>query len=271
MKIVKLKKRAFDTKARNKTKVNSSDIDGEIINCEAVLEYNDKPVAVYAKLDDDFLNDISWAVNSIKYVTDKRLGGLDTTSRIFGYAPRSPLRNDFCSITSMAKELPKQHYIVCSYAEKVANLYEKYLPELYDSHIKQVTESVLPCWTIPNSPFTSGIINKNNQLGYHYDTGNFKNVASNMISLKKSCKGGELILPEYNIGLECANGFISMFDGQSLFHGVSPFELGYKGYRYTLVYYALKAMAKCGTTTEEIDGFRKRRINIERKRARGEL
>lgn len=269
MKTIKLNKVDFDTKARLKTKARHSDITGEIVNCDAVMEHEGRPVVIYKKLDEEITKAMRWAVGTIKYSTSTRTGGLVSTSRIFGYSPRVALRNDFCSVTSLAKEFPKQHYFICKYAEEVARVYKEFMPHLYEKHCKEVESLVLPCWRLPNSPFTSGIINKDNHLAYHYDSGNFKDVASNMVSFKRNCKGGELLLPEFNTGLGCGDGYLSIFDGQSLFHGVAPFEIGYGGYRYTTVYHSLKAMGNCMTTEEEIARFRKRRIEIERKRRAG--
>ncbi|MEM9995406.1 MAG: hypothetical protein AAGE79_14910, partial [Acinetobacter pittii] len=55
-------------------------------------------------------------------------------------------------------------------------------------------------YLIKGTPFTGGVINKNTALGYHRDSANTKDGISCMVILKKGVAGGELILPELNIG-----------------------------------------------------------------------
>ena len=63
---------------------------------------------------------------SIKYHTNKRYDGLDSTSRVFGYSPRMPARNNFCSSTSLAVENPAQHQIICDFALELTKYYKKH-------------------------------------------------------------------------------------------------------------------------------------------------
>ena len=122
-------------------------------------------------------------------------------------------------------------------------------------------------WKIKGTPFSSGIINKNNALKYHYDTGNIKGVYSNMVCFKKNCEGGYLVLPEFDIALEVSNRSIVFFDGQDILHGVSPFQLTtMNGYRFTIVYYTLQQMWKCQEITEEIARIKQRKTEREHRR-----
>jgi hypothetical protein len=120
-----------------------------------------------------------------------------------------------------------------------------------------------------NSVFTSGIINKNNQLNYHFDRGNFRNVYSNMIAFKKDMGGGHLSIPEYDIGLEISDSSVSLFDGQKILHGVTPLKpLTEEAYRFTLVYYSLEQMWKCESPQEELERVKKLKTDSARKRLR---
>jgi hypothetical protein len=130
-------------------------------------------------------------------------------------------------------------------------------------------------WKIGGTPFTSGIINKNNPLKYHFDAGNIGQVYSNMIAFKNDCEGGHLALPEFDIGLEISNRSVVFFDGQDILHGVTPFRLlSRDAYRYTIVYYTLKQMWNCKPLDEEIARIRTRKTERETtrfKRLTGEL
>lgn len=85
------------------------------------------------------------------------------------------------------------------------------------------------------------------------DTGNFKDVFSIMLGLKKDIKGGYLHIPELKVNLKISNGSLSMFDGQRFVHGVTPMVgTSEKSYRFTIVFYSLVQMWNCLETSAEV-------------------
>ena len=134
-------------------------------------------------------------------------------------------------------------------------------------HTETVKQKIKKEWVIKDSVFTSGIVNKNNQLNYHFDSGNFKGVYSNMIVFKGDVRGGHLVIPEIDISIEVADNTVTIFDGQDLLHGVSPIKYLHKeSYRYSVVYYSLKRMWQCMEVEKEIDRIRKVKMQREIKR-----
>src|SRR5260221_500728 len=122
---------------------------------------------------------------------------------------------------------------------------------------------------MPGSVFTSGIINQDNPLQYHYDAGNFEGTWSVMAVFKEQVSGGHLILPEFNVKLACQDSSIVVFDGQSELHGVSPIrKMAEEAYRFSVVFYALEALCKCGTPKEELRRAQIQRTKVEMKRAK---
>jgi hypothetical protein len=241
-------------------------------DCESLIDFDclitdeGKPVILYKRLDED-LRDLLWAVQHVKFNTGKRTLGLQSTSTIFGYSPKLTVRRDYCTATSMSREFPKPHSIICRQAELVSKYYKKYFPDTYVAHEQVVTEKVLPAWRIPNSVFTSGIVNKNSVLKYHHDAGNFKGVMSNMIVMKHDVEGGNLAVPEYGITLEVANNTLVIFDGQLIMHGVTPIKyLSEQSYRYSVVYYTLQQMWKCLPVEQEKQRIREVKLTREKKR-----
>lgn len=207
------------------------------------------------------------ALLTIKYDKNRRLAGLITKSRIFGYKPREKIRNDFCTSTMLSKESPKEHKVICDFAKEITKLYKKECGEVYTDHAAITKEKLLPEWTIAGTPFSSGIVNRNNALHYHFDSGNFKNVYSNMVAFKSNTKGGYLSLPKYDVGLEIANNTLLLFDGQKILHGVTPFKLlSENAYRFTVVYYSLQQMWKCEPLTKELARIKNVRTDLEKRR-----
>lgn len=220
---------------------------------------------VYLVLDDD-ASDVAQACQQIRFGKQTRSGGLITTSRIFGHQPRNLPQRDFCTAASLAVEDPSAHRTIARYAEKIAGYYQRYNPELYERHA-ETTEKVLPEWRMEGSIFTSGIINRNNPLAYHFDRGNFQRVWSNMLVLKKDVTGGYLSVPEYDVAFALPDNSLLMFDGQDLLHGVTPIgRHSDDAYRYSIVFYSLKQMWHCLPINDELIRLKKRRTDRERKR-----
>lgn len=224
---------------------------------------------VYIELDDD-CTQIVHALKSMEYDTNVRTDGMLTTSKTIGYHPRNVVRRDFCTTARSLVEFPAEHALISKYAKQVATYYQQYNPELYETH-QQMTDKVLPEWKLEESIFTSGIVNKNNPLVYHFDTGNFKSVWSNMLVFKQDIEGGYLAVPEYDVGFELKNNSLLMFDGQSLLHGVTPIrKLKKDAHRFSIVYYSLQKMWECLPPGEELDRIRKLRTQREEKRNLGQ-
>ncbi len=207
------------------------------------------------------------ALMTVKYDTNRRIAGLITHSRIFGYRPQEKIRNDYCSSASLAVKQPNQHAEIVQFAHVLTKYYKKFVPKMYKKHKEIADDNILDDWMIKGTPFSSGIVNKNNELHYHFDAGNFKDVYSNMVAFKSNIKGGHLSIPEYDVGLEIATNSVLLFDGQKILHGVTPIKLLNKNsYRYTIVYYTLKAMWNCKPLSEEVLRYRKKRTELEKKR-----
>jgi len=199
MKILEIKPKQVELSQFKKRTALDSDAE-QLINYDCLITENGIPRILYVKLKND-TDALRWAVKNIKYTTGVRSRGLKSQSAIFGYRPKVTMRQDFCSSTSMINNFPKQHYFITEYAKKLTEYYRQYFPEIFEIHENIVKEKILGEWMIDGTPFTSGIVNKDNPLKYHHDAGNFKGVLSNMVAFKKGMKGGRLVFPEYNIKL----------------------------------------------------------------------
>jgi hypothetical protein len=236
-------------------------------NTVIVEEGSERPSLVYVKIvPNPATRQAKQMLPLLAYGRTARTAGMKTESRIFGYAPRVAVRNDYCHATSLAVESPSVHAHICALGKGVDALYARFNPGLHEEHATQVAK-VLPEWRIRDSVFTSGIINQNNILPYHHDAGNFTNVWSNMLVFKSRVEGGHLVVPEYDCAFEVADHTLLMFDGQRLLHGVTPMQkLSPKGFRYSIVYYALKEMWACLPPDEERARIQQTRQTRERRR-----
>lgn len=226
----------------------------------------EQPAVVYVELAERLPAAVA-ALRSIKYASDPRTSGMLSTSRTIGYAPKLPLRFDeTCRSAQLAADQPREHAAIAGLAHVVERYYQRFNADLYAEHERTV-ERVLPEWRLDGGVFTSGIVNYNNRLPYHFDRGNFPDVWSNMVVFRRDVSGGELVLPELDLAFRLADHSLFMFDGQGILHGVSPFRLVRpSGYRYSVVFYSLRQMWRCETRAESVGLAQRRRTERERRR-----
>ncbi len=235
----------------------------QLVDYDCLVTVDGLPKILYCKINAD-TKALRWAVKNIEYAETTRTNGLTTRSAIFGYSPRLAMRKDFCSATAMATKFPKHHFVICDFAKELIKLYETHFKETLARHYEHCNLKVKEDWKLPGTPFTSGIVNKNNPLKYHHDAGNFKNVLSNMIVLKRGVSGGRLACPEFDLKFECDDNHVVIFDGAQILHGVTPIikpEGDDNCYRYSVVYYSLEQMWNCEDVNEEV-----KRIRVVKKR-----
>lgn len=262
MQIIEIKPKEIDIALFKKRSALEKDAKN-IITEDTIITTDGQPVIMYCKLKEN-LNNLRWAVQNIKYSTGVMARGLQSQSAIFGYMPKVTMRQDFCSAAAMSRTSQKEHFFITEFAKNLTGYYEQNFPDVFAKHKNIVHEKIKDQWVIKGTPFTSGIVNKNNPLKYHFDSGNFKGVLSNMIGFKKDVIGGRLVIPAYDIKLEIEDGSLSIFDGQSILHGVSPIiKQSEDSYRYTIVYYTLEQMWKCETITDELIRIRKKKKERE--------
>lgn len=269
MKIIERQRKEVDLKEFVKRSAKTSDF-SELIDEPCILKENGEVKVIYDELDWDF-KPLKSALQSIRYETGKRTRGLTSTSRIFGYRPRNAIRGEYCSVTSLAMEHPKEHDLICSFAKKIEDVYFRNNPEKFDKHKELADNNMKDEWRIDGTIFTSGIVNKNNPLKYHFDTGNFNNVFSAMLVFKEGVEGGYLSLPEFDLGFKLNDRSIFLFDGQGILHGVTPIKyVSEKPFRYSIVFYSLKGMWKCLTVDEELIRIRRKKTEREHNRLKPE-
>jgi hypothetical protein len=243
-----------------RTKIPKASDVSLMISEEALVHVDGKVRAIYKKADFD-LTTIRHACNALKFEMYLRTSGLQTYTLNINASPRNGLRSNKCQFTKFHRTQPSNHNVFLINAKKIAGSYRKYFRKAYANQIKQSyigQGRVNEIYRIKGTPFTSGVINKDTALGYHRDLANTKDGISCMLILKKGIAGGELILPELNIGFSCQDGYMLLFDGQKYLHGVTPIldSKTLKGYRYTIVYYNNKGMSLCLPPVEEEEQYK---------------
>ena len=267
MKSINAKKREINIKEFRHRRAEEKDF-STLIDEDTCVYIDGKLAIVYVAAVEEDMSSFYTALENIRYDKSTRTSGLVTTSRIFGYAPRNVIRNAPCRASSLAGDAPEHHDAIVRAAAIAGKYYHKYNPELATLHQQLTDEKVLGNYKLGKTMFTSGIINDNNPLLYHFDAGNYKGVYSAMFGFKKGIEGGFLSVPEIDLGFKIGNKSLTLFDGQGLIHGVTPITKTHPdAKRYTIVYYSLQQMWNCKTPGTELEILRERRTSLERRRA----
>lgn len=198
-----------------------------------------------------------------------RSTGLRNSSRTFGYGPRRPVyRREGCSPTSTSGDFPREHTVIANFSDRLADVLGQVNPELV-TRGREAASPVLPEWRLGESKlWTSGVINQSARLPYHRDAFNLP-AWSAMPVLRRHMDGGYLAIPEYGAVLACRDGWGVFFAGYELVHGVTPMSPRREdGYRYSVVYYALRGMKDCFTHAVETAYARRKRTEREQDIAR---
>lgn len=205
------------------------------------------------------------ACSKVKVDKSGRSSGMVSKSKIFGAVPRVAVRHDRCRKADLTLKHPEIDRVFSAYGKTASSFYKKFNLEKWDFHDKTVNE-VLPEWKISGTPFTSGIMNRDNPIPYHLDQGNFKDCWSAMYTLKEGVEGGNLNLPEVDFQMVLRDRSLLLFNGQGVVHGVTPFKLKHPdAHRWTVVYYSLQGLWNCDTSMGEFERYKELRTKIENK------
>lgn len=176
-----------------------------------------------------------------------RLSGIVVTHRTFGFTKPSPLRRRWgCSHSMLDSTHPELFASIMDFCTTAEHVFRTQAPEVYDATATRVREQIGSAWRIADTPWTSGIINHTAALPYHVDKNNIVGSWSAMLGIRRNVNGGLLHLLDYDVWLTIPHGSITVFDGQSVAHGVTPLRLaGPNAVRFTLVAYAVAGLRAC--------------------------
>jgi hypothetical protein len=193
-------------------------------------------------------HDVKWAMDS------SRMTGILSVNRVFGTLEPNKLRRRFgCTAAVLDKENRELADLLGKISVGNFELFKEVDPHRAEEHQRIVTNEIHPDWLIAGTPYTSGVINNSAALPYHKDSGNLIGSWSAMLSIRKNMDGGYLNLPEYGVTLGIPDRSLTIFNGQALWHGVTPMIAKKKdAYRFTIVWYAKKKICQCGCAENEV-------------------
>lgn len=229
--------------------------------CVIFDEETQEPIVAYLPMERDVVKALRKSILKIKIATTTRLGtGMKNASRTFGMAPRaSILRRESCRPTGLASESPEEHATIVNACYYLEDQLKEVFPDVWEKD-KEETKKIGEDWLMgEDALWTSGVINQTSTLPYHRDGFNF-DTWSAMPVIRRGVDGGMLHFPEWDMTIECKDGWAVYFCGYRWLHGVTPMKKVIEdGYRFSIVYYALRGMKDCFTyAVETARGVQKR-------------
>lgn len=211
-----------------------------------VAEDADTHEPVFAYLPVGPVTELRRAVLGFTYGETLRVErGIRNVSRTFGYAPRRPVHGrEGCRSARLWAESPEGHAVLVAFAHRLQDMLTEMFPQVTE-HDRDVMGAVADEWKLGETTWTSGVVNKSSSLPYHRDAFNFECWTA-MPVLRRHMRGGYLHIPEYDVTIASRDGWAVFFPGYDLVHGVTPMRpVRPDGYRYSVVYYALRGMKNC--------------------------
>jgi len=230
-------------------------------DCVVIDKTNQQIVAIQIQLPDDTFDvtqqitrimrhDLKWAIDKGR---PARMSGIASANKVFGTLEPNRLRQRFgCKSAALDRDAPELRALLGQLLTSSYKQLETIEPHRTKDHQELIESKIHPDWLIAEMPFTSGIINYSAALPYHRDSGNVLGSWSVMVALRKHMSGGQLHLPEYGVVLGVPDRSIIFFNGQAIWHGVTPMVAAKKdAYRFTIVYYAKRKICDCLSIAEE--------------------
>lgn len=196
------------------------------------------------------LRDVHWDDPPLERANNAgRLSGMHVAHRVFGYTPPQPMRKRYgCSRSRFDTDYPEAMELVGKFTLLAEWVFRTFAPDVHRRTGEMVRKVIHDDWRIERTLWSSGIINNTAALPMHMDSGNVQGSWSAMLGARHQMDGGLLYLADYDCYLTIPHGSISIFDGQSVVHGVTPLQpVGPDATRYTLVTYAKQAMRGCSS------------------------
>lgn len=241
-------------------KVSYKDYDyNKLITDDALIELEGNMPMYYGELD-NIPENLRYSLSQLKYSKSKRANGVESNSVVlFGSKPANPRKENFCHQAPLMYNSGEHYPTIIQTAQAMDKAFKKAMPSYYKLAqgllaLDKPERRIYPRFIIPNTIYTTGIINLNNELVYHYDKANMNGFLSVLLTLRSGMGGGYLVFPEYRMAVECKDGYILIFNGHKLLHGVSQLitnKMAMNSYRYSIVCYTWEKMTKCYETQEE--------------------
>jgi hypothetical protein len=235
-------------------KKTPASIVGKLIDKPTIIYEAGEPILGYFFMPDSLMKDVRRAAMSVKLSNDHRTWGLPTKSVVLGVMPRHSTMNNYCRFTSPTKKEISNFAILSTALEYAASLYERYFPEHYKAAKEEIASSVDKSWRYNDTPYLTINVNVNHAIKYHRDNGNFKSALSTVLIVKHNIRGGELCCPELGVTLSQRGSALTLFDGRSLVHGITPIApTGPNAIRASIVFYSMSNLKHCYPYSKEFE------------------
>ena len=182
----------------------------------------------------------------------KRTNGTTYHACTFGTTPSLPVYNRYgVSPAAITTEHRTVSMHMHDLVEDCWQQLKERCPELAEAFA--APEQAQEAWRIRDTPYTSGVVNRNVHMPYHRDRGNVAETGSVMRVIQDGTHGGMLHLPQMQLCIPCPDGALLAFYGEKFWHGVTPiYRKRATAMRYSIVAYAKQAIRNAADPETEL-------------------
>ena len=189
----------------------------------------------------------------------KEMRRLKSGSGIVGYFDKT-VRTPYCRQTSFNShnfDDFKKLYPVIKFVDEA---YKELAPKHYKKQ-RKVADETNQDFVIKDTSFTTITVNRNWQTAVHKDKGDFKDGFGNLVVLRAGdYKGGYFVLPQWKVAVDMQNCDLLLCDVHQWHCNTPIVGDGENFRRYSLVMYYREKMIQCGTSEENIEHAKNRKL-----------
>ncbi len=215
--------------------------------------YENDELVMYCGVLNSSTNPLKKIIREMDFMKSERSTGLKYESRCFGYYPAMGARNFHACRELVVPGIETLYEM----GNRAYYAFATSFPEICAENRKRIDDGgIKNAYRIGGTTFTSGIVNKNSALNYHYDRNNLKNSYNMMLVMRRGCTGGNLSLPEFGATVEVEDRTLFIFRARENIHGVTPMKIVRGGYRISIVYFTAERIKKCRAAKKEFENAR---------------
>jgi hypothetical protein len=167
-----------------------------------------------------------------------------------------------CRTCGIESEAPGAHATIVGFGAIANEQLGSVLPEVVEAD-RATAGVVLPEWRIPETPWTSGVLNKDSALPLHYDRNNLPTWNATLYC-RRGVRGGHLFVPSIGAAIACPDGYVLFMPAHRMIHGVTPMRRdAADAYRFSAVLFTSARMQHCLPAEAEMAEARVRRTDAE--------
>lgn len=160
---------------------------------------------------------------------------------------------------AFTRKFPERWEEALPFFQRLNDCHASLVPAVHALHAAQTAKH--PYLTIPNTNFSTVTINVNYESSYHFDRGDFKHGYACMSVVEMgNYDGGELVFPQYRVGVDIREGDVCVKQSHYNLHGNAPLRSQSDSKRISFIMYLKQMLEHAKNAFGSQDGGEKQNL-----------